>query len=134
MRLACLGIGELVASGGPNNVWITEVGHADSHGSFEEFQAAIQEHEPVVTPLGDPDVSTTGFDIEWTSPSVGEVSFGWDAPLVVDGEERDLADYPRIDSPWAQVPFDSTSYVVKSGRHTLRLDTGTPSRESSADL
>lgn len=125
---------ELVASGGPNNVWITEVGHADSHGAFDEFRAAIAAHEPVVIPQGDPDVSTTAFDVEWTSPSVGEISFGWDEPLVVDGEKRPLGDYLRIDSPWAQVPFDSNAYVIKSGRHTLRLDVNGPSRRSSGDL
>lgn len=125
---------ELVASGGPNNVWITEIGHAESHGTFDEFRAAIAANEPVVTPLGDADESTTAFDVEWTSPSVGDVSFGWDSPLVVGGDERSLDDYPRIDSPWASVPFDTERYVIKGGRHTLRLDAAGPTRESSADL
>ena len=124
---------ELVANGGPNNVWITELGSAATNGSFAEFQAAIGAVAPVVTPLGDPAVYSTGFDVSWTSPTQGLITFGWDLPLTVDGAEQQIGPYPRIDSPWAQVPFDSTKYVIKGGSETLRLDVDGPTRESSAD-
>ena len=123
---------ELVAKGGPNNVWITEIGSKSAAGSFEEFRAAIEASEPVVTPLGDPAVFSTGFDVEWTSPSLGEIGFGWDRPLVVDGDEVPLDDYPRIDSPWAEVPFDSTSYDIRAGGERLQLDGTKAVRRSSA--
>ena len=32
---------ELVADGGPNDVWITELGSKGADGSFDDFQAAI---------------------------------------------------------------------------------------------
>jgi hypothetical protein len=125
---------ELVADGGPNNVWITEIGSAGADGSFDEFRKAITANEPVVRPLGDPNVVTTAFDVDWVSPSQGPMTFGWDRPLTVNGTEQPIAEYPRIESPWARVPFDSTSYVIKSGKETLRLDVTAPSRESSAPL
>jgi len=124
---------ELLADGGPNNVWITEIGSKGASGTFEEFQASITANDPVVRPLGDPEQNTTAFDVSWVSPSQGPMSFGWDQPLTVNGTEQPLGDYPRIESPWARVPFDSTDYVIESGAATLRLDVTTPSRESSAD-
>ena len=124
---------ELVASGGPNNVWITELGTEAMHGSFADFQTAILASPPVVRPLGDPEENTTAFDVSWTSPSNGPIEFGWDQPFVVDGADQPLDDYPRIDSPWAQVAFDSTSYDIKAGEHTLKLDVTAPSRKSSGD-
>ncbi len=124
---------ELVADGGPNNVWITEIGSKGSNGTFTEFQKAITAHQPVVRPLGDPEANSTGFDVDWTSPSQGPITFGWDKPLTVAGTEQPIADYPRIESPWAQVPFDSTTYDIKSGKNSLRLDVTAPSRKSSGD-
>jgi hypothetical protein len=124
---------ELVADGGPNNVWITEIGSKRADGTFAEFRDAITAHDPQVTPLGDPAEYSTGFDVTWTSPSLGPLTFGWDTPLTAGGVEQPLADYPRIDAPWAQVPFGSTAYVIKSGKQTLRLDVSKPSRESTAD-
>jgi len=125
---------ELVADGGPNNVWVTEIGSTGSHGTFGEFRAAIVEHPVQVRPLGDPNVYSTGFDVTWTSPSQGRIEFGWDRPLTVNGAVQPLSDYPRIESPWARVPFDSTDFVIKSGEHTLRVDVTEPSREPSAPL
>ncbi len=124
---------ELVAAGGPNNVWITELGSKRAYGSFGEFRTAVAADAPRVTPLGDPAVYSTAFDVAWTSPSLGPLTFGWDRPLTAGGEDVPLAGYPRIDSPWAQVEFGSTDYVVKSGRETLRFDVTAPSRESSAE-
>lgn len=124
---------ELVADGGPNNVWITEVGTAATHGTFEGFVEAVTTSEPAVTPLGDPAVHSTGFDVAWTSPTQGEITVGWDAPLVVAGAEQALRGYPRIDAPWAKVPFDSTGYVIASGEHRLRLDVTEPVRDSTGD-
>ncbi|NLA37085.1 MAG: hypothetical protein GX868_15565 [Actinobacteria bacterium] len=125
---------ELVADGGPNNVWITELGTAATHGTFDGFVEAITGNEPAVTPLGDPAVFSTGFDVAWTSPTQGPITVGWDAPLVVAGTEQALRGYPRVDAPWAQVPFDSTSYVIAGGKHRLRLDVTAPERDSTGGL
>ena len=114
-------------------MWITEIGSKGADGSFEEFRSAITSNEPEIRPLGDPTVFSTAFDVSWNSPSQGPITFGWDAPLTVNGTEQPIADYPRIESPWARVPFDSTNYVIKGGKHTLRLDVSAPSRESDAD-
>ena len=45
-----------------------------------------------------------------------------------------LTGYPRIDSPWANVPWNSTSYDIEAGGETLHLDVTKPERRSSADV
>jgi hypothetical protein len=86
---------DLLAEGGPDNVWIVEVGTEDE-SSFDDFVAAVTASEPVVSGEGQVDVA-------WASPSSGEISFGWTAPLVVEGVEQQIADFPRHDSPWGTI-------------------------------
>ena len=60
------------------------------------------------------------------------MELGWEGPLVVDGTEHALDDDRRIDSPFAQVPFDSPLYEISHGGHELRLDFDTDERFVSA--
>ena len=105
---------DLVAEGGPDNVWIVEVG-SDDEMSFEEFVAAVTAAEPVVSGEGQLDVS-------WTSPTSGEISFGWESPLIVDGTEQSIDEFPRHESPWSTVERLETVQRWSSGDATLDLD------------
>ena len=80
------------------------------------------------------DKSGTAFDVAWTSPTQGPITFGWDKPLVANGKDQPLSGYPRIESPWAKVPWDSTTYDIKAGGETLHLDVAKPTRRASAFL
>lgn len=110
---------DLVAQGGPDNVWITEVGRradwAANPDPFAAFVAAVSSSNPTVTPLpssGGPHTIKDGFDIVYQSPSAGPLSVGWDQPFVVNGAPQQLSQYPRWDSPWAHVDFDTWRYTV----------------------
>jgi hypothetical protein len=105
---------DLVAEGGPDNVWIVEVG-SDDDGTFDDFVAAVTANEPEVTGEGQVDVS-------WTSPSSGVVSFGWSSPFVVDGEEQVIADFPRHESPWGTVERLETAHRWEADGNVLDLD------------
>jgi hypothetical protein len=100
---------DLIADGGPDNVWIVECGRAaDWGGSFTAFQDAIRAASVTVTPVIDglPGGAIPPlFEVEYQSPSLGTLSFGWESPLVVDGEEIPIGDYPRYDNPWTQTEF-----------------------------
>lgn len=87
---------DLVAEGGPDNVWIVEVG-TGADGSFDDFVAAVTASEPVV------ERSDAGFTVAWESPSSGAVGFGSEGPFTVAGDEVAIADFPRHESPWGQV-------------------------------
>jgi hypothetical protein len=116
---------DLVAPGGADNVWIVEVADAaDWGGSFAAFRAALLAAEPQVTDLA-PDGSNGpygGFDVTWTSPSAGAMTFGNHTPFTVDGQPVALDDHPRFDNPWTQVAFGDRVVDIAEGPRSLVLD------------
>ena len=106
------------------NVWIIEMGSEAEWGSFEAFREAIVASAVVTTPVPDQegDGQSDGFDVVYQSPSQGEITFGWNSPLVVGGQEIPLRDYPRYDNPFVQTEFGETRYEVSDGEYHLVLD------------
>ncbi|NNE73922.1 MAG: hypothetical protein HKN26_09675, partial [Acidimicrobiales bacterium] len=93
--------------------------------TFDQFVADITASPPQVVRTAD------DFDVQWASPSNGEMTFGWDAPFVVDGHEQDITDFPRHDSRWGRVERLQKQYRLSQGRHILELDFDTNSRAVS---
>jgi hypothetical protein len=113
---------DLIADGGPDNVWIVECGRAADWGSFAAFQSAIRASQVSVNPVteGLPEEAVPPFfEVSYRSPSLGALSFGWESPLVVDGEEIPISGYPRYDNPWSQVAFQSVDQLI----HDWKTDT-----------
>jgi hypothetical protein len=75
---------DLVAPGGPDNVWIVECGREADWRSFAAFRDAILGAGVAVTPRPTAFNHDT-FDVAYDSPSQGLLAFGWDAPFVVRG-------------------------------------------------
>jgi hypothetical protein len=121
---------DLVAPFFLQNAWIMELGSASESGTFEEFMDAMNAASIVATPVPDQDGDgfDDGFDVQYESPSQGSVTFGWHAPLVVNGVEVPLADYPRFDNPFVRTEFDDTRYEVSDGEYGLVLDFETNER------
>jgi hypothetical protein len=121
---------DLVAPGGPDNVWITEVGRradwASAADPFAAFVAAITTSTPAVAPRSGPDgaahTAADGFDVDYDSPSQGAMAAGWTRPFTVAGQQQATSGYPRMDSPWTTVGFDTWRYEVKAGDARLDLD------------
>ncbi len=107
---------DLVAEGGPDNVWIVEVGTASSDGDLDGFLAALTEQEPEVERDDD------GFSMEWTSPSSGAIEFSSTGAFVVGGEEQPLGDFPRHESPWGTVEHLATVYRLKTDGSEWAVD------------
>lgn len=107
---------DLVAKGGPDNVWIVEVGERGIDGDFGSWRGAVTGNEPQLTRTAE------GFTVAWRSPSAGEVTFGSSAPFTVDGKQVPQADFPRHDSRFAKVDRLATTYELHSDRAALVLD------------
>ena len=106
---------DLLAEGGPDNVWIVEVGEGTAAG-FSAWRTSVLANEPVVE--RDPD----GFTVGWTSPSSGPLGFGSTAPFTVRGRVQPLADFPRHESSFGTVDRLATRYRLGTGRARLDLD------------
>ncbi|HEU5151698.1 MAG TPA: hypothetical protein VFU19_14445 [Iamia sp.] len=106
---------DLVAEGGPDNVWIVEVG-TDDDGSLDDFVAAVTGSEPVV------ERTEEGFTVAWASPAAGEVTFGSTAPFTVAGDEVALGEFPRHESPWGTTDRLDPTFTLEPGDSRLALD------------
>ncbi len=107
---------DLVAPGGPDNVWIAEVGDVDASTSFEAFMAACNASEPRI------ERDETGFTVAWQSPTAGEVTFGSTGPFTVAGVEQQIADFPRHESQLGTVEHLDTVFELESDAARLVLD------------
>lgn len=96
----------------PKNVWICELGSHDVWKSFARFREAVAAAK----------VSCNGLDVRYQSPSLGEVSFGWEGPLRIDGQPVALGDYKRFDNPYCQSDFTAPLVHIVRGQEELRLD------------
>jgi hypothetical protein len=120
---------DLLAPGGPDNVWVTEVGRAaDWPGAPDPFAAfvdAVSTAPITAIPLTGPGGShgpKDGFDVRYTSPTRGELTFGTTAPLTAGGTPIELHPPQRWSSPWTTVGWDEWVYRVAAGGATLELD------------
>lgn len=89
------------------NVWLCEMGTAMEWGSFHKFIEAVSKSA----------ITSDGSTVSYDSPTLGKVTFGWDAPFTVGGAERQLRGEYRYDNPYCRAPFDADSIVItKSGQ------------------
>jgi hypothetical protein len=124
---------DLVAEGGADNVWISEVGDAATWGSFDDFAAAVTGAAVTVVPrpVG-ADGLPGGFDVSYASPSSGSLALGTTGAFTVDGSEVALHGDNRFDNPFGTTPFASPSVTISESTATLELDTERWTRHASS--
>ncbi len=98
----------------PKNVWLCEMGSMQQWKTMEAFVRAVSE-----APLnGDP------LSVTYESPSLGQVQFGWEGPLRVQGEVVALHDYERFENPYCRQPFLGRKLVIEHQQERLEMDFG----------
>ncbi len=97
---------------GHANVWVVEMGSKAENGSFEAFVNGFES------------ASLTGdsHNFCYVSPSQGEMNFGWNGPLKVQGEEICIHNYKRYDNPFCQAEFDAPQLEITCDGHRTLLD------------
>ena len=63
-----------------------------------------------------------GLRVEYESPSLGSVSFGWEGSLQVAGQPVQLHNYERFDNPYCQCKFLAPQVVIRRKDEELVLD------------
>ncbi len=118
---------DLRADGGADNVWISEVGREAEWGSFAAFVDAVSAAKVEVTSRGPgkPSGERDGFDVAYTSPSRGLVTFGWEAPLVAAGAPIPLQLDGRHESPFGRVPRKPGRVVFERDGYAIDIDVTT---------
>lgn len=104
--------GEGLIAQGRENTWICQLGREEVDGPFDKWVARI-----AAAP-----VSVKGDKVSYRAPGLGQVSFGWQAPLRVGGKNIPLSDYPRFDNPYTRAPYGKGRYVIRHAGHQLTID------------
>ena len=101
---------------GKHNVWLCHMGRAALDGDFVTFQEKI----------GKLDIVFEGLTV--TCPNLrGEVlSFAWQGPLLLNGEELPLAGYRHYENPYCMAEFPCPQMEIRQGEYLLRLDFSSP--------
>lgn len=125
---------DLVADGGADNVWITEVGDAAHNGTFDDFVNATSSAPILVAPLAANDGLPGGFDVAYASPTQGVVTFGSasSTQLKVGGTAVALHGTKRLDSSFVSAAVGAHRYDVDTGAAHLTLNFDTNTRTAVA--
>ena len=113
--------GQEVIALGLQKVWICQMGRKAVDGSFEEFILHITQAT----------LEVEGLNVNYAAPGVGQVEFGWNGPLLVDGRETPLQGYARFGSTYGAAPFGSGVYRFELGEQSLDLDFNAGTREET---
>lgn len=112
---------ELIAPGA-KNIWICQMGNRQTDGAFNDFVGRVVKAR----------LSFSGLSVDYESPSVGKVRFGWRCPATRNGAEVSLDGYARYDNPYTDTPFPAEEITVVFGPHRLRLNLEKNLREASS--
>ena len=101
---------------------------------FHDFRGRVAASAPAITVRPPTETGLPGgFDVTYDSPSQGRVTFGWEAPLTVDGVEIPQRDFPRYDNPWSQTAFNTSLTAIDIDGFGVRLDFSAGTREVFAE-
>ena len=96
----------------PDNVWICEIGDAQQSGSFDDFVRAIAGAR----------LEIDGMNVTYVSPLAGTLAFGWQSPLISNGEPVDVHSYERFDNPYCQAKFGARKFTITCDDESVTLD------------
>jgi len=106
---------------GKQNIWLCQLGRKADDGSFGQFLDSICAAE----------LTFSGLNVEYRSPSNGLVRFGWDQAFSVDNVDCQLHDYLRYDNPYVQAGFDPNEIRVIAGERELYFNWKTGERRTT---
>jgi hypothetical protein len=73
-----------IVSVGTQNIWICQMGRKAVDGAFSQFVKRVTGAR----------LGWRGLSVEYEAPGLGLVRFGWRGPLLLDGREVELVNYP----------------------------------------
>jgi hypothetical protein len=101
---------ELRSPGTPN-IWLCQMGRAALDGRFDEFVAKV-----LTLPL-----QFEGTHVELTTLRGDQLHFGWEGPLLLNGEPLPLDDLKHYDNLYCTCELGAQIMEIQHGRDVLRL-------------
>ena len=96
------------------NVWLCHMGRAALDGGFGEFQDKV-------LALG-PDFE--GMSARCATLRGEDLAFGWEGPLLVNGEEQPITGFKHYENPYCETDWPASQMDIALRDQVLRLDFG----------
>ena len=97
---------------GQNNIWVVQMGRAETDGSFAEFVEKV-------TAL---DVTFEEDSVHLTSLRGESVDFGWEGPLLVNEKEEPISGFLHFDNPYSSTELGSEKMSIQFMDLLMQLD------------
>ncbi len=97
---------------GKDNVWLCHMGRDDLDGYFSTFQRDILKIKPRWKDLS----------VRFTSLRGEKLSFGWEGPLLVNGQEQAITGFKHIENPYCTADLPAEKMDISYGDLVLRLN------------
>ena len=97
---------------GRHNIWLCHMGRAAQDGDFVTFQEKVLALEVVFEDLS----------VRCTTLRGEHLAFGWEGPLLRNGEEQPLAGFMHYDNPYCTAALPAMQLEVRSQDYLLRLN------------
>jgi hypothetical protein len=98
-------------SHGRQNIWLCQMGSFKQDGDFATFQQKVR---ALPITFGELSLSCTGLRGE-------TLSFGWDEPFKVNGQEQPLSGFKHFENPYCTAEFPATSLEIAYQGTAMRL-------------
>lgn len=97
---------------GQNNVWLCQMGRAETDGTFTAFKQKVLR-----------------MDLRWQELGVScktlrgeQVSFGWEGPLLINGKEQSIHGFKHHESPYGVAELPASQMDIRLKDIVMRLD------------
>jgi hypothetical protein len=97
---------------GRNAVWVCQMGRAGTDGDFAAFQEKVLAQE----------MSLDGLHAEFQTLRGERLSFGWEGPLLVNGEEQPLKGFKHFENPYTIAELPCGQMEIRTEEYLLRLN------------
>ncbi|MXZ19699.1 MAG: hypothetical protein F4Y84_03655 [Caldilineaceae bacterium SB0665_bin_25] len=97
---------------GQNNIWVVQMGRAETDGSFAEFVEKV-------TAL---DVTFGEDSVHLTSLRGESIDFGWEGPLLVNEKEEPVSGFLHFDNPYSSTELGSAKMSIQFMDLLMQLD------------
>jgi hypothetical protein len=105
-----------VRAPGHSAVWLCQMGDVDAYGSFDDFCSQMRASRPQFS------------DLAVACQHQGRpITFGWDAPLTIDGQEQSLRYERHYDGRHCVAEWPATEMIAALGEDALRIAFSTES-------
>jgi hypothetical protein len=97
---------------GQNNIWVCQMGRAETDGNFQQFKKRVQALK----------MDFQGLEVHSKTLRGDYLTFGWEGPLRINGNEKPLHGFKHHESPYSVVDFPATRMDIQSNGTVMRLD------------